>query len=293
MGNLVFIPSYNDCKQAFRLYKQATTYPDVEQVLIIDDSDDPMCVNYYRTQELGTLKLIHGKRVGKWAAWTQALEIATGYDSLIQIDADIEIRDFTPIIDALENYDVVTAHVKFKDNNKQSWVAKKMIEIYRRSHEESRKLGRVNLGGQVIGLSKKAVKALLEYGFFEEPVIADDHVIALAIKSMGFKSTTVDCSVYIKLPGNTKDWILYKSRHGGAVRWAKGYVKSKINDNDSVEKTSRSDYWMTAKIFLKSCLKVSPIALILFFLITLVSLLPLDNKSKWKPLKSTKPEFLS
>ncbi len=293
MGKLVFIPSYNDCKQAYKLAKQTTRHPEVDTVLIIDDSDTPECINYYKSHTCPKLRIIQGKRRGKWAAWRTALQIAQEHDDLIQIDADVELVSITPIIEALKTHDLVTPHVRFKPPLGSSWVARKMTEVYQRSHQQSYDIGKANLGGQVIGLSRHAVNQLNHYSFFHEHVIADDYVVALAVKSMGGAVATVDSGVSIRLPGNTWEWIRYKTRHSGAVAWAKNYVKQKLGDSTAVEEASSEDYRQTVRIFLENCIKTSPLMLLVFLLLTLVSLLPLEDKSQWKPLGSTKMRILS
>ena len=69
MGKLVFIPSYNDCRQAYKLYQQTIKHPQISRVLIIDDSDTQECQDYYKDRDQTDLTLIQGKRRGKWAAW--------------------------------------------------------------------------------------------------------------------------------------------------------------------------------------------------------------------------------
>jgi len=108
---------------------------------------------------------------------------------------------------------------------------------------------------------------------------------------MGYRFKTVDCGVTVRLPDNTWEWILFKSRHVGAVSWAREYVKTKLPDKETVEHISKTDYQYTANIFLKTLLGTNPLTILVFTAITLASLLPLEDKHKWRRLKSTKLYF--
>ena len=287
MSRLVFIPSYNDCKHAFKLFEQFASYPEVDKILIIDDSDTPECINYYKDKGNEKLEVMHGTRNGKWAAWAKALEIGKNYDSLIQIDSDIEIESLYPILSALESSDIVTAYVNYSDDE-CSWVAKRMIDVYRRSHRQAYRNGKLNMGGALIALNKITINSLIEHGIFNESVRADDHIVALAAKSLGFSFKTVEAGVTVKLPRNTWEWILFKSRHVGTVSWARQYVKAKLNNNEAVVENSKNDYRQTFELFVRNLLESSPLTIFVYLFISLVALLPLTNKTQWKRLESTK-----
>jgi len=286
MKILVFIPSYNDTITAYRLSLNFIK-ENVDKVLIIDESDDPRCIAAAKKIKHEKIDIVCKNRSGKYSAWRAALEQAKNYDGLIEVDADIKIRNPRILISSLENYDVVTAHQKFIIPKKG--LGRVIGKIYQGMHQELKKIGKFNMGGQIIALSKTAVLTLLSYEFFREPVLADDHVICLGAYVLGLKCKTVECGLDIGLPSNLKEWVKYRSRHRKAIKWSEQYVAKKTGKVSETAIASRSDFKLTLRYFLKNLIKygnvISPLILILF---GTGMFLPAENPTKWSSLKSEK-----
>jgi hypothetical protein len=284
MKVLVFIPSYNDTISAYNLALKFIRENEVERVLLIDESDDPYYINFARKINHEKIDIIRRERSGKYLAWKEALNCARNYDGLIEVDADIEIEKPILLLVNLKKYDVITAYPKF--NLPLNGLSKIIIKIYQKMHEDLQKIGKFNMGGQVIALSRKAVITLLNYDFFEEPVLADDHVICLGAYVLQLKCVTVDCGLYLSLPSKLKDWIKYRSRHKKAIKWSEEYVAKKTGKNYETFIVSRNDFNLTLKYFLKNLIKCghifSPFVLLLFLV---GPFLYLENPFKWEKLK--------
>ena len=289
MKLLGFIPCYNDTKAARKIINQVKGYRELDEILLIDDSDDLECKEI--AQNLATdpiIKLIQRKRSGKWSAWRIALEKAVDYDGMIQMDSDIEIDSLTPIIDGLQNFDVITAYQEIVKSDADSLLSRQLAFIYRRAHLNLRENGKFNMGGRLIALSKHTIRLLLDNDFFKEPVPADDHVIALAGYVLGLKVTSIDCGMKMKLPDTLGEWIRYRSRHRGAITWAENYVASKINYIEKVREISKRDYQKTLIGFLKAVMHpFHPLNSIALVFLVFTNLLPLEHRVKWTKLKST------
>lgn len=287
MRVLVFIPSYNDTETALNIAKQFLDEEGVSGVLLVDDSDDSKCVEIARQIRNENIEVISRVRAGKWSAWKLALTRAKEYDGLIEVDSDIEIRDPALVVASLKGHDVVTAYqeIVLTDNG----LGKAVGEAYQKMHQDLKTMKRFNMGGQVIGLSNKAVSTLLHYKFFDEPVLADDHVIGLACRVLGLKCTTIDCGLQIGLPSTISDWISYRSRHRGAINWAERYVASKTGKARETADASRADYAFALRYFIKDFLKSLNVGgLPLLVLFAIASILPLENQTEWSRLKSEK-----
>jgi hypothetical protein len=284
---LVFIPSYNDTILARQLSRKFLENKHVSKVLIVDDSDDLRCKEAASKIKHEKIDVISRKRAGKWSAWRLALELAVDYEGLIEVDSDVKVKTPYSLVSTLRGHDVVTAYQEIILPPRG--VGRIIGQVYREMHEELKELGKFNMGGQVVALSSKAVSALLDHGFFEEPVIADDHVVALASWVLGLKCTTIDCGLQIRLPATFKEWMSYRSRHRGAIKWAEQYVALKTGKPNETQATSRFDYSISFKYFLKSLAKslkfLSPIFLMFF---ALGSVLPIENQTKWSRLRGEK-----
>jgi glycosyltransferase involved in cell wall biosynthesis len=284
---LVFVPSYNDTETAVHIAHQFLANENVNEVLLVDDSDDPECVEFARQIKNEKIEVISRVRAGKWSAWKLALTRAKEYDGLIEVDSDIEIRDPGLVVSSLEDHDAVTAYQEIILPDKG--LGRAVGEAYQKMHQDLKAMRKFNMGGQVIALSNKAVLTLLRHKFFEEPVQADDHVIGLACQVLGLKCTTVDCGLQIGLPSTVNDWVSYRSRHRGAINWAKKYVASKTGKVKETADASRADYAFALRYFIKDVLmslKVGGLSLLILFAIA--SILPLENQTEWSRLKSEK-----
>jgi len=289
MRILLFVPSYNDPVSAYRLSKRVLENEHVERALIIDDSDDPKSVEFSRTIEDSEIELVRRTRSGKWSAWRLALARSLEYDGLIEMDSDVELSEPALLMSSLEEYDVVTVYQNFVLPPRRAFFSRRMAEIYSTTHRDLKGASKFNMGGQIIALSNKAVSMLVEYGFFEEPVLADDHVIGLAACLMDLKCTTVDCGLRIRLPSRFKEWMKYRSRHRGTIRWAEEYVASKIGERRRIRKISRRDYDTTRSFFLGSLLRpLHPLNPLVLLFLGVCSLLPLEDQYEWSMLKTTK-----
>lgn len=289
MKLLGFIPCYNDTVAARKIISQVKGYRELEEILIIDDSDEQQSKE--TAQWLANdpkISLIQRKRSGKWSAWRIALEKAVEYDGMIQMDADIEVDSLMPIIDGLQNHDVITAYQKILKSDANSLLSRQLALIYRRAHINLRENGKFNMGGRLIALSKQTIKILLDNNFFKEPVPADDHVIALTGHVLKLKVTSIDCGMKMKLPDTLGEWIRYRSRHRGAITWAENYVASKINHIEKVRDISKRDYEETLIGFLKAVIHpFHPLNPLAFVFLVFTNLLPLEHRVKWTRLKST------
>ncbi len=287
MRVLVFIPSYNDTETALNIAKQFLDEEGVSGVLLVDDSDDSKCVEIARQIRNENIEVISRVRAGKWSAWKLALTRAKEYDGLIEVDSDVEIRDPALVISSLKSHDLVTAYQEIVLPDKG--LGKAVGKAYQKMHQDLKAMRRFNMGGQVIGLSNKAVSTLLHYKFFEEPVLADDHVIGLAGRVLGLRCTTIDCGLEIGIPSTISDWISYRSRHRGAINWAERYVASKTGKAEETADASRADYAFALRYFIKDFLKSLNVGgLPLLALFAIASILPLENQTEWSRLKSEK-----
>jgi glycosyltransferase involved in cell wall biosynthesis len=284
---LVFIPSYNDTETALQIAEQFLVNESVSGVLIVDDSDDSKCVEIARQIRNEKIEVVLRVRSGKWSAWKLALTRAKEYDGLIEVDSDVEIRDPDLVVSSLKDHDTVTAYQEIVLSNKR--LGRAVGEAYQKMHQDLKAMGKFNMGGQVIALSNKAVSTLLHYRFFEEPVLADDHVIGLACRVLELKCTTIDCGLRIGLPSTISDWISYRSRHRGAINWAEKYVASKTGKAKETADASRADYVFSLRYFIKDMFKTLKVGgFLLLILFALASLLPLENQTRWSRLESEK-----
>lgn len=289
MRILLFVPSYNDPVSAYRLSKRILENEHVERALIIDDSDDPESVEFSRTIEDDEIEVVRRVRSGKWSAWRLALARSLEYDGLVEMDSDVELSDPGLLISGLEEYDVITVYQNFVLPSRRAFFSRRIAEIYSATHRGLKGASKFNMGGRVITLSNRAASMLVKHGFFEEPVLADDHVIGLAACLMGLRCTTVDCGLRIRLPSRFTEWIRYRSRHRGTIRWAEEYVASKIAQRRMVTKISRRDYDATLSRFLRSLLlPFHPLNLAVLLFLGVCTLLPLEDQYEWSMLKTTK-----
>lgn len=284
MKVLIFIPSYNDTISAYNLALKFINEGGGEKVLIIDESDDSRCKDFARGINHEKIDVVRRDRCGKYLAWREALEEARSYDGLIEVDADVIIKEPSGLVSCLNEYDVITAHPKFIIQSKG--LGKILGKVYQKMHEELQRRGKFNMGGQVIGLSKKAVLTLLNYGFFSEPVIAEDHVICLGAYLLGLKCATIDCGLYVALPSNIKDWIKYRSRHKNAIIWSEQYVAKKTGKMDKILEVSENDFKVTLACFLKNLIKYGHLFFpLIVFLLWTGTLLNIEDPVKWSKLK--------
>jgi glycosyltransferase involved in cell wall biosynthesis len=287
MKIMIFIPSYNDTLMAFDNAIRLLKYDYVSRILIVDDSDDPDCMELAKKIRHEKILVISRKRSGKWSAWRLALQFANEYDGLVEIDSDVEVEYPEILIQSLMSYDVVTAYPEIIVPN--TFFGKSIAKVYQRMHKELACLGKFNMGGQVIALSRKAIAAFLNQGFFEEPVMADDHVIGLAACVLGLRCISVECGLRIRLPSTFKEWILYRSRHRQAVKWAEKYVGLKTGRVYEAINISCWDIKVTLKYFLKNLLKeLTFFAWLFLLLIFLGSFLPIESQIEWTRLKGEK-----
>jgi cellulose synthase/poly-beta-1,6-N-acetylglucosamine synthase-like glycosyltransferase len=284
---LVFIPSYNDTETALQLSGKFLANHNVSKVLIVDDSDDQHCQEIVRKIKHERIEVVSRVRSGKWSAWRLALHRAKEYEGLIEVDSDIEIRNPERVVSSLINHDVVTVYQEII--LPQQAFGRAIGEAYQKMHEDLKQLGKFNMGGQVIALSNRAVSALLDHGLFEEPVVADDHVVALASWVLGLNCATIDCGLQIRLPATFKEWISYRSRHRGAIKWAQNYVALKTGKPEEAKQASRSDYNVTLRYFVRSLVTSLRFrGLALFILLSIASFLPIENQTKWSRISSEK-----
>lgn len=287
MTILVFLPSYNDTLSAYKLALRLLQNNHAIKVVIIDDSDDPQCIETAGRIGHEKIEVIQRRRTGKWTAWKLALDLAKGYDGLIEVDSDVEIENFNRIITSLKDYDLITAYQDIILPKAGIW--RTIGTVYKRMHDEAKSDRRFNMGGQVTGLSRKAYTALINYGLFNEPVAADDHVIALAAYVLHLNCITVDCGLRIRLPSTLKEWIIYRSRHRGAIKWAEHYVGKKTGRIRETHEASRSDFNSASAYFLKNLAKsLKLLAPAILLLLAMGSILPIENQTKWSRLKSEK-----
>lgn len=289
MRVMVFIPCYNDTVSAHRLSRQFEEDERVEKIMIVDDSDDPGNVEYSGRIEEGKTEVIRRDRSGKWSAWRLALERAAAYDGLVEVDSDVRVGDIGPLIRGLRAYDVVTAYQEIVVPPRRAFLSRRIGEVYRDTHRRLKGMGKFNMGGRAIALSGRAVRGLLDRGFFEEPVLADDHVICLASSTLGLRHTSLDCGLKVKAPSRVSEWMRYRSRHRGAIPWSEDYVSGKIGDRERVKRISRVDYGVTRKYFLKSLFEsFHPLNIMILLLFGACSLLLIEDRVEWSKLKSTK-----
>jgi hypothetical protein len=287
MKILVFLPSYNDTLSAYKLALKLLQNNQVTKAVIVDDSDDPQCIEMAGKIDHEKIEVIQRKRSGKWTAWKLALDLARGYDGLIEVDSDVEIENFNRIIAGLKDYDLITAYQDII--LPPASIGRMIATAYKRMHEELKSDNKFNMGGQVTGLSKKAYTALINAGLFNEPVAADDHVIALAAYVLHLKCITVDCGLRIRLPSTLKEWITYRSRHRGAIKWAEQYVGKKTGKISETHAASRSDFNSASAYFLKNLVKsLMLLAPAVLLLLAIGSILPIENPTQWSRLKSEK-----
>jgi hypothetical protein len=289
MRILLFIPCYNDSESAHRLSKRLLGNEGIVKALIVDDSDDPECIKYTRRIEDDRIEVISRRRRGKWSAWGLALEHSKNYDGLIEIDSDVEVDDPDLIVTQLREYDVVTAYQNILMPSRRAFFSRRIAEVYQDMHWKLKELSKFNMGGQIIGLSKKATTKLNEINFFGEPVLADDHVISLAACVLGLKCATVDCGLRIKLPSKFTEWIRYRSRHGGAIKWAEDYVAKKTGIKGRTVRISRHDYATTRRHFLRSLFGTpNPLNLLILLFFGAFSVIAIEDQFRWSILESTK-----
>ena len=289
MRILLFIPCYNDSESAHRLSKRLLGNEGIVKALIVDDSDDPECIEYSGRIEDDRIEVISRRRRGKWTAWRLALERSRDYDGLMEIDSDVELDNPDLIVARIGEYDVVTAYQDILMPPRRAFFSRRIAEVYQGMHRNLSEMSKFNMGGQVIALSEKAVMKLNELEFFSEPVLADDHVISLAACVLGLKCTTVDCGLRIRLPSRFTEWIRYRSRHRGAIGWAEDYVAIKTGAKMRTMRVSRDDYGTARRYFLKSLFESSnPLNLFILLFFGAFSVIAIEDQFRWTILKSTK-----
>jgi len=250
---LLFIPSYNDAASAHALAKRFLGEGGVERAMIVDDSDDPSSAAYAESIRNSGVEAVR-RRGGKWSAWRLALEASMGFDGLVEVDSDVAVRSPALITAALAGWDAVTAYQDVVVPDEADPLSRRLGEVYRDAHMRLRAAGKFNMGGRLMALSARLVKALLDMGFFLEPVHGDDHVICLAAAALGLMCRSVDCGMEMKAPARLGEWIRYRSRHRGVIGWSEGYVASKTGLGEETLRASRTDYGETVAAFLSSLL---------------------------------------
>ncbi len=289
MRIILFTPSYNDTFSAYRIAKKFLKNEHVKKALIIDDSDDPENISFSKSIKDKDIQVINRKRSGKWSAWRLALELSREYDGLIEVDADVEVANPDVLVSHLNDHDVVTAYQDIIPPPGNAFFSGRIIDVYQEMHQKMKEIGKFNMGGQIIALSRKSIIKLLENDFFKEPVISDDHVICLASYALKLKCKSVDCGLRIKLPSTITDWIKYRSRHRGAIRRAEEYVAVKIGYRKRIKEISMIDYNTTKICFLRTLFdSFNPINLCIFLFFGLTSYLPIEDQVEWSVLESTK-----
>jgi hypothetical protein len=284
MRILLFVPSYNDTEMAHRLALKFLENENIKRVLIVDDSDDPICIQMAREIKDEKINVLQRERTGKWTAWKLALELARTYDGLIEVDSDVQVECPNYIVTSLEKNDLVTAYPNIILPLRG--LGRMISMVYKGMHADMKSAGRFSMGGQLVALSKKTILSFLNKGFFEEPVAADDHVVALGAYVLGLKCATIDCGLHIRLPLTLNEWIRFRSRHRGAIAWAERYVASKTGKTVQTIEASRSDFNISYRYFLKNLLKsLKLLAPAVVLLLALGSVLPIEDRTEWSRLK--------
>jgi hypothetical protein len=272
---------------AHRLAVQFLSDKHVVKVLIVDDSDDARCREVAARIRSERIEVISRERAGKWSAWRLALEEARDFDGLIEVDSDVSIRDTRVLALSIKSHDFVTAYQEIVVPC--GGIGRILGIVYRNTHEKLKRLGKFNMGGQVIGMNERTVCAFLERGFFQEPVLADDHVVALAAKVLGLRCTTIDCGLQIRLPSTLREWASYRSRHKGAIKWAEHYVALKTGKASETIEASRLDYSVFLSHFVTSLVEsLGPASPFFLAFIFLTSLLPIEDQTMWSRLSGEK-----
>jgi hypothetical protein len=286
---LLFIPSYNDAASAHALAKRFLGEGGVERAMIVDDSDEPSSAAYAESIRNSGVETVRRRRGGKWSAWRLALEASRGFDGLVEVDSDVAVRSPALVPAALAGWDAVTAYQDVVVPWEADPLSRRLGEVYRDAHMRLRAAGKFNMGGRLMALSARLVEALLDMGFFLEPVPGDDHVICLAAAALGLRRRSVDCGMEMRAPARLGEWIRYRSRHRGVIGWSEGYVASKTGLGEETLRASRTDYGETVAAFLSSLLNPPrPDCVPLLALLGLCSLLPLEDRARWTMLETTK-----
>jgi hypothetical protein len=214
---LLFIPSYNDAASAHALAKRFLGEGGVERAMIVDDSDEPSSAAYAESIRNSGVEAVRRRRAGKWSAWRLALEASRGFDGLVEVDSDVAVRSPALVPAALAGWDAVTAYQDVVVPWEADPLSRRLGEVYRDAHMRLRAAGKFNMGGRLVALSARLVEALLDMGFFLEPVPGDDHVICLAAAALGLRRRSVDCGMEMRAPARLGEWIRYRSRHRGVI----------------------------------------------------------------------------
>jgi hypothetical protein len=145
------------------------------------------------------------------------------------------------------------------------------------------------MGGRLMALSNRLTQTLLGAGFFNEPVPADDHVIALAAAALGLRCTSTDCGAEFTTPATLDEWARYRSRHRDSITSSERYVSAKLGNQRRVHRLSEADIKLTTTGFLASVTRhPDPITVAALTILGVSLILPREDHTKWKPLTSTK-----
>jgi glycosyltransferase involved in cell wall biosynthesis len=287
--HLLFIPTYNEAQNAHRLAKQIARDPRITHTLIVDDSDDPQSAEYAASIDDPETTVIRRPRSGKWSAWRIALQETHSYDGVIQSDSDIRITHPQTLVTGLETHDLATAYQDVAIPHSADPVSRRIGETYSDAHRRLRALGKFNMGGRFMALSSRLADTLLHAGLFNEPVHADDHVIALAAVTLGFRCTSIDCGAEFTTPATIRDWMRYRSRHSGAIGWSERYVAEKIGHPERVREASQADIRLTTTSFLASMThRIDPLSILALTILAASPLLAREDPSQWRTLTTTK-----
>jgi len=298
MKVLVLIPSYNDLPLVVeRIEEIEDRIGDfVGEYLVVDESDEESSLRYLqRLKGMDRVRVIHReRRLGKWSIWPTAFNymLSSGFDALIEVDADVFIEHPQKIIQTISNgFDVVTCYSHYlTDKSPLSFM---VTRLYSLMHDMSRQYRLYAMGGECIALSRRAVEEFKKHNLFYDPFPLDDYVISLAGAVLGLKCTSVDCGLTLKLPSTIRDWMTYRLRHTWrALELAHSYLRRRLGRNyleklnRLINKHEQARRFIIAKCLIKSSFTIAPIVVLQY----LLSKVPLEIVSPivWPRLRSEK-----
>lgn len=294
----MLIPSYNDLQLVVKRVKEIERRIGdvVGEYMVVDESDEESSLKYLPLlKKIDKVRILHReRRLGKWFAWSVALDfmLNSDFDALIELNADTFIEYPRRIVRSLEEgFDVVTcySHYLAEGSPFASYVAK----FYASIHSMWKRFHLFAMGGECLALSRRAVEKFKEHNLFSDPFPLDDYVISLAGLILGLKCTSIDCGLILKLPQTLNEWMMYRLRHREkTLEMAHLYLKRKLGSNYFRKADWLIDrYWqmykfIVARHLISSFFGTAPLVILQYLLAKIP--FQVESPITWRRLQSEK-----
>ncbi|MBN1169281.1 glycosyltransferase [Candidatus Woesebacteria bacterium] len=212
----VFIPAYNEERNIKNIIQQVLDqkqkYWRLKEIIVICDGSSDKTYAEAISIKNRKLRVVQGKsNLGKVARVNQVVKLFKG-DLLVQLDADITLKDDSVITNLVKEFRV-NPEVKLVGGNSKVFPPKNFFqrsintsyEVYYRSR------ARINNGHNVFGCTGAILAMKKDFARrikLPKELIVEDTFIYFLNKKYGFKFRHAkDAVVYFKMAGNLKDFL--------------------------------------------------------------------------------------